>query len=62
MNAIAIAGLVFGLGAAISMGIAGVIQLLFLGLQAARRRSAAAAPKTDPDMPVLEAGEGGVLS
>lgn len=59
MNPITVAALVFFLGFAISMFVAGVIRLLFFGIQVSQRRAAAAA-KADPDMPVLRAGDGGV--
>jgi threonine/homoserine/homoserine lactone efflux protein len=59
VNAISFAALVFGLAFAISMGVAGIIFLLFLGIQAARKRRAAAA-LADDDMPILRTGEGGV--
>ena len=63
MNSIAFAVLVFALGLAISMAVAGIIFVLFLCIQLAqKRRAAAAAAAADSGMPVLRAGEGGVLS
>lgn len=56
MSPIAIAAVVFGLGAAISMAVAGLIQVLFVGIRALQRKPAAAPDEN----PVLEAGQGGV--
>ena len=61
MNPIALAALIFCLGFGISMFVAGVIRLLFLGIQMSQRRAAAvASARADADMPVLGAGDGGV--
>jgi hypothetical protein len=59
VNAISFAALVFGLAFAISMAVAGIIFLLYVGIQTTQRRRAAAALAAD-DMPILRAGEGGV--
>lgn len=61
MSPIAVAALVFALGATISMSVAGLIRLLFLAIQALQRRAVAAAA-AEPGLPMLgdEAGEGGV--
>lgn len=63
MNALAVAALVFALAFVISMAVAGIIYVLFLGIQASQRRAAAAsaAADADPDMPML-GGDGGVAS
>lgn len=61
MSPIAVAALVFALGSAISMAVAGLMKLLFVSIQAMGRRSQAKADATS-DMPMLggETGEGGV--
>jgi hypothetical protein len=59
MNPIAIAALVAVLGAGISMAVAGMNQLLFVGIRALKRRPAG--PAADAELPVLVAGDGEVL-